>query len=68
MNSTTVAAAAALALATLSGPALGQVADRARAEALRMMRLDGIRAELAKAPQHMGQVRTLLSQLTPVAA
>ena len=57
-----------LEMAVGEGAPSGQVADRARAEALRMMRLDGIRAELAKAPQHMGQVRTLLSQLTPVAA
>jgi hypothetical protein len=42
---------------------LGPAADRARAEALKLVRLDETRAELAKAPEQMGQVRDLLQAL-----
>ena len=40
----------------------GPAADRARMEALRLMRMDETRAELAKAPERMAQVRQLFMQ------
>lgn len=42
---------------------LGPAADRARVEALKLVRMDETRAELAKAPEQMGQVRDLLAAL-----
>lgn len=44
-----------------AGP-LGPAADRARMEALRLVRLDETRAELAKAPERMAQVKDLIQQ------
>jgi hypothetical protein len=41
----------------------GPAAERARAEALKLVRLDETRAELAQAPERMGQVRDLLQAL-----
>ncbi|HEY3697061.1 hypothetical protein [Phenylobacterium sp.] len=51
-----------LRLATGEAAPLGPAADRARAEALKLVRLDETRAELAQAaPERMGQVRDLLA-------
>ena len=47
---------------------LGPTADRARAEALKLVRRDDTRAELARAPERMGQVRHLLQAMTTAAA
>jgi hypothetical protein len=47
---------------------IGPTADRARAEALKLVRRDDTRAELARAPERMGQVRELLQAMTAVAA
>jgi len=41
----------------------GPASERARAEAFKLVRLDETRAELAKAPERMGQVRDLLQAL-----
>lgn len=41
---------------------LGPAAERARAEALRLMRLENTRDELARSPERMAQVRDLLQQ------
>ena len=46
----------------------GPTADRARAEALKLVRRDDTRAELARAPERMGQVRQLLAAMTSAAA
>ena len=40
---------------------LGPAADRARAEALKLMRLDETRTELAQAPERMGPLKDLLA-------
>ena len=42
-----------------TGP-LGPAADRARAEALKLARQDGVRAELARAPERVDAIRDLL--------
>ena len=47
---------------------IGPTADRARAEALKLVRRDDTRAELARAPERMGQVRELLQAMTAAAA
>ena len=47
---------------------LGPAADRAKAEALRLVRNDETRLELAKAPERMARVRGMIQQLTQVAA
>ena len=39
---------------------LGPAADRAKAEALKLVRLDDTRAELARSPERMAEVRTLI--------
>lgn len=49
-----------LRLATGEGAPLGPAADRARNEALRLVRLDETRAELARSPDRMDQVRELI--------
>ena len=41
----------------------GPAADRARAEALKLIRLEETRAELARAPDRMGQVRQLMERV-----
>ena len=46
----------------------GPAADRARAEALKLVRQDDVRTELAKTPERMGQVRDLIQRLTAPAA
>jgi hypothetical protein len=46
---------------------LGPASERARAEALKLVRLDETRAELARAPESMGQVRNLLQALSRAA-
>ena len=45
---------------------LGPAADRARSEALKLVRQDDVRAELAKTPERMGQVRDLIQQLNNI--
>lgn len=45
----------------------GPAADRARQEALRMVRQDDTRADLARAPERMGQVRDLIQKLSHAA-
>ena len=45
---------------------LGPAADRARSEALKLVRQDDIRTELAKAPERMGQVRDLIQRLNNI--
>ncbi len=47
---------------------LGPAAERAKSEALRLVRQDDIKSELAKAPDRMGQVRAMIQQLSAVAA
>jgi hypothetical protein len=42
---------------------IGPAADRARMEALRMVRLDDTRADLARAPERMAKVRDLIQQI-----
>ena len=42
---------------------MGPAAERARTEALKLVRLDETRAELARSPEGMGQVRDLLAAL-----
>lgn len=42
---------------------LGPAADRARMEALRMVRMDDTRADLARAPERMAKVRDLIQQI-----
>jgi hypothetical protein len=49
-----------LKLATGESAPLGPAADRARAEAMRLARLDETRAELVKSPERMEQVREML--------
>jgi hypothetical protein len=51
-----------LKLACGEGAPLGPAADRARAEALKLARLDETRAELIKAPDQMDAVRELIQQ------
>jgi hypothetical protein len=46
---------------------IGPAADRARAEALKLIRLDETRNDLARAPERMGQVRQLMEQITKAA-
>jgi hypothetical protein len=41
---------------------LGPAAERAKAEAVKLMRLEGTRDELARAPERMAQVRDLIQQ------
>ena len=50
-----------------TGP-LGPAADRAKAEALKLVRQDDIRQELAAAPEEMRQVRELMQRVTKSAA
>ena len=57
-----------LRMATGETAPTGPTADRARAEALKLVRRDDTRAELARAPERMGQVRELLQAMTAVAA
>lgn len=52
-----------LRLATGETAPSGPAADRARQEAMRMVRLEETRAELAANPERMDQVRTLINQL-----
>ena len=47
---------------------LGPAADRAKAEALRMVRNEDTRLELTKVPERMVTVRGMIQQLTQVAA
>ena len=47
---------------------LGPAADRAKAEALRLVRNDETRLELTKVPERMVKVRGMIQQLTQVAA
>lgn len=47
---------------------LGAVSERAAAEAMKLARQDDVRSELSKNPDHAGQVRTMLQQLTRAAA
>jgi hypothetical protein len=42
---------------------IGPAADRARMEALRMVRMDDTRADLARAPERMAKVRDLIQQI-----
>jgi hypothetical protein len=49
-----------LRLATGEAAPLGPAADRARAEALKLVRLDETRAELVKSPERMEQVRDMI--------
>jgi hypothetical protein len=51
-----------LRLASGESAPLGPAADRARAEALRLVRQDDTRAELSKAPDQMSAVRELIQQ------
>lgn len=51
-----------LKLANGEAAPLGPAADRARMEALRLVRLDETRSELAKAPERMAQVKDLIQQ------
>ncbi|MCI3134072.1 hypothetical protein [Phenylobacterium aquaticum] len=46
---------------------IGPAADRARAEALKLIRQDETRNDLARAPERMGQVRQLMEQITKAA-
>lgn len=50
-----------------AGPT-GPVADRARLEALKMMRQDEVKADLGKSPERMVAVRQLVQQLGAMAA
>jgi len=50
-----------------TGP-IGPVAERARLEALKLLRLNETRADLAKAPERMAEVRKLLAAMAPLAA
>lgn len=43
---------------------LGPAADRARHEALRLVRMDDTRADLARVPERMGKVRELIQQIS----
>lgn len=52
-----------LRLATGETAPSGPAADRARQEAMRMVRLEETRTELAANPERMDQVRTLINQL-----
>jgi hypothetical protein len=57
-----------LRLASGDAAPLGPAADRARAEAMKLIRLDETRAELASAaPERMGQVRDLLAAVSKAA-
>lgn len=47
---------------------LGPAAERARAEALRLVRLDDTRADLARVPERMGQIRDLMQKVSKLAA
>ncbi|MDE2488692.1 MAG: hypothetical protein KGO51_14965 [Alphaproteobacteria bacterium] len=51
-----------LKLATGESAPLGPAADRARSEALRLVRSDAARSELAGAPEQVGTVRELIQQ------
>jgi hypothetical protein len=42
---------------------LGPAADRARVEALKLIRLDETRNDLANVPERMGQIRDLMAQI-----
>ena len=46
---------------------MGPAADRAKSEALRLVRSDEVRADLAKAPERMGLVRDLIQKLSAAA-
>ena len=46
---------------------LGPAADRAKAEALKLVRMDEVRADLARAPERMAQVRDLIQKLSQAA-
>lgn len=52
-----------LRLATGETCPLGPAADRARQEAMRLMRQEETRAELASQPEQLGQVRGMIAQL-----
>lgn len=56
-----------LRMATGDTAPTGPTADRARVEALKLVRRDDTRAELARAPERMGQVRELLQAMTAAA-
>ena len=51
-----------LRLATGEAAPLGPAADRARAEAMKLVRLPETRSELAGSPERFEQVRTLINQ------
>ena len=51
-----------LKLAVGDSAPLGPAANRARTEALKLVRLDETRAALASSPEHMQQVRDLIQQ------
>jgi hypothetical protein len=53
---------ALLRLASGETAPLGPAADRARAEAMKLVRRDDTRAELSQAPEQMGAVRELIQQ------
>lgn len=56
-----------LKLATGEAAPLGPAADRARAEVLKLVRLDETRAELAKSPERAAQVRDMLQAMSQAA-
>ena len=43
---------------------MGPAADRAKSEALRLVRSDDVRADLARTPERMGLVRDLIHKLS----
>ena len=56
-----------LKLATGEAAPIGPAADRARAEALKLVRKDETRAALAQSPQRMGQVREMIQAISSAA-
>ena len=54
---------ALLRLATGEAAPLGPAADRAKSEAMRLLRAPEVRAELAKSPESVDRVRTMLQTL-----
>jgi len=58
---------ALLRLATGEAAPLGPAADRAKAEAMRLLRAPEIRAELAKSPESLDRVRVMLQTLSAAA-
>lgn len=56
-----------LKLATGEAAPIGPAADRARVEALKLVRRDDTRAALAQSPERMGQVRDMLQTISSAA-